>query len=83
MSIRDNLACMHVVCQLDAEYELEEVWDGKQWHVTKKLVPKKPASSKDSEKPRELTTEITFCSIMMITSQSNPIYFQIASVKAS
>jgi len=36
----------------DAEYELEEVWDGKKWHVTKKLVPTKPASSsKDSEKP--------------------------------
>ena len=63
------------VCQLDAEYELEEVWDGKQWHVTKKLVPKKPVSSKDSEKPRELATEITFCSIMMITSQSNPVQF--------
>jgi len=48
--------CIHLVCESDAEYELEEVWDGKQWHVTKKLVSKKPASSKDSEKTRKLTT---------------------------
>lgn len=38
------------LCDSDAEYELEEVWDGKQWHVTKKLVSKKPATSKDLEK---------------------------------
>jgi len=44
------------VCEADAEYELEEVWDGKQWHVTKKLISKKPASPKDSEKPGELTS---------------------------
>jgi len=25
----------------DIEYELEEVWDGAQWHVTHKMVPKK------------------------------------------
>jgi len=25
----------------DVEYELEEVWDGAQWHVVHKLVPKK------------------------------------------
>jgi len=43
----------------EAEYELEEVWDGKQWHVSKKLVSKKPASTKDSEKPGELT-ELSF-----------------------
>lgn len=45
---------MWCVCQPDAEYELEEVWDGKQWHLTKKLVSKKPASSEDSEKPGEI-----------------------------
>ena len=25
----------------DVEYELEEVWDGSQWHVIRKMVPKK------------------------------------------
>lgn len=25
----------------DVEYELEEVWDGTQWHVIRKMVPKK------------------------------------------
>jgi len=32
------------------------VWDGKQWHVTKKLISKKPASPKDAEKPGELAS---------------------------
>lgn len=49
--------CVLCVSISDAEYELEEVWDGKQWHVTKKLVSKKPASSKGSEKPSKQTDQ--------------------------
>jgi len=35
---------MTFAAEQDVEYELEEVWDGAQWHVVHKLLPKKTDS---------------------------------------
>ena len=34
----------------DAEYELDEVWDGEKWIVTKRRIVKKSSPAKDVQK---------------------------------